>query len=226
LIYCPHIPSQRRRRPNSGASFPYELNNMLLHSGVAFHGHEFSSEQPARPRRKSLNRSAFSTPNARIATTYSTPIPILQRTGRSLSEYIPKTPHTVHFKEPDTMSESGRSVASSIETAAESTAEGTIGKKRRRRSYRTKQTFVLAIPAPTLISNQHLLHLRPRNLLQLQMVPLSGARVIPVIDVRVERRVLKFPKAFRAKGQLGMFGLYLENVTQPVTHFYLFIRLC
>jgi hypothetical protein len=181
---------------------------MLLHSAAALHGHEYSppSEQTQQARCP-LVRSAFSTPMMRLpsATSFEKAIPLLQRSVRSISEYTPRP--TVHFKdptEPDTMSDSGRSVDSSIENSGISFGSAAERKKKQRRSLRARQNFVFAIPAPTLTStHQHMIHIRPRNLLQLQMVPANGVRVVPVMDVRVGTRVAKYPKGFRAKGHLS-----------------------
>lgn len=201
---------------------------MLLHSGAGLHRHEFSTTTTKTiTRRRPLTRSSFSSPSPRN-TINEQPLPIIRRPGRSLSEHTPRVQHTVHFEEPEpepetiTMSDSGNSIttygaakiASPGTTDSESVAEESFNDtssitNQRRRSHQTKQTYVLARPAPTL--TQNVIHIRPRNLLQLQLV--TPTKIVPEMDVRSDSRVFprlanKFPNVLRAKRQLGTYHLY------------------
>ncbi|KAI9646924.1 hypothetical protein NHQ30_004924 [Ciborinia camelliae] len=189
---------------------------MLLHSAAGMHNHEYShSSLPARPRsdfmprRSPLNRSSFSSPSPEIYTTHETPIPaLLTESSRALSEYIPRKlehqqTHTVRFQEPetDTMSEDGRSVANSEGSRT------TNGGRRRRRSSKASTAFRLAHPAPTLTHKQRLLNIRPKLLMQLQLLSFDK-RPKPTLDVLpstvvASRFVKRFPRMFRGKGELG-----------------------
>ncbi|ESZ99363.1 hypothetical protein SBOR_0233 [Sclerotinia borealis F-4128] len=188
---------------------------MLLHSAAGMHNHEYShSTLPARPRsdfmprRSPLNRSSFLNPGTEVSTTYETPIPALTRRSRALPEYIPhklehQQVHTVRFQEPeaDTMSEDGRSVANSEGSRT------THGGRRRRRSSKASTAFRLAHPAPTLTHKQRLLNIRPKLLMQLQLMS-SDKRPRPTLDVLpstvvVSRLAKRFPRMFTGKGELG-----------------------
>jgi len=180
---------------------------MLLHSGAGFHKHEYSRENSTRntePRRLQLTRSAFPTPLPRRSTTTSreTPTPLIHVPGRSLStskihhvrfQDPPETPKATPIIEVDIASDSGRSVASRTATDEGANFIEQPAKTRRRQSYRTKQKYVLSIPAPT--RSQKLIHLHPRNVMQLRMV---SNRVIPEFDVQ------ELPRTFRSRGQLSM----------------------
>ncbi|KAA8572954.1 hypothetical protein MFRU_027g01030 [Monilinia fructicola] len=189
---------------------------MLLHSAAGMHNHEYShSTLPARPRsdfmpkRSPLNRSSFSNPGPEIPPTQEAPIPaLLPGRSRALSEYIPRKlehqqVHAVRFQEPeaDTMSEDGRSVANSEGSRT------TNGGRRRRRSSKASTAFRLAHPAPTLTHKQRLLNIRPKLLMQLQLLS-SDKRPKPTLDVLpstvvVSRLAKRFPRMFRGKGELG-----------------------
>lgn len=186
---------------------------MFLHSGVAFHGHEFSKRAPAESqlsnnalpiRRSPISRSAFSNPIPTKSTIYENSLPVHSQPIRPLSEQIQRsTEQTVRFQEPETMSEGedGRSVANSEGSYV------TVGGRRKRRTIRTSTTFHLAHPAPTLTQKQRLLHIRPKLLLQLQRLS-ADSRPMPAVDVLpstvvVPRLAKKFPRMFRGKGELG-----------------------
>ncbi|KAM0163283.1 hypothetical protein ACHAQE_003397 [Botrytis cinerea] len=189
---------------------------MLLHSAAGMHNHEYShSSLPARPRsdfmprRSPLNRSSFSNPGPELSTTNENPIPALStRPSRALSEYIPRKlehqqVHTVRFQEPETdrMSEDGRSIANSEGSRT------TNGGRRRKRSSKASTTYSLAHPAPTLTHKQRLLNIRPKLLMQLQLLSVDK-RPRPTLDVLpstvfVSRLAKRFPRAFRGKGVLG-----------------------
>ncbi|PQE33891.1 hypothetical protein CJF32_00002751 [Rutstroemia sp. NJR-2017a WRK4] len=182
---------------------------MFLHSAAGMHSHEYSPPSQRRseilPKRSPLARSSFSTPGPAIITPYDNPMPpLLNRRSRALSEYIPRTSeHTVRFKEPDTdtMSEDGRSVANSDGSWT------TRGGRRRRKSSRTSTAFHIAHPAPTLTQKQRLLQIRPKLLLQLQLLS-PDKRPRPALDVLpstvvIPRLVKRFPRMFRGKGELG-----------------------
>ncbi|CAG8957115.1 hypothetical protein HYFRA_00009316 [Hymenoscyphus fraxineus] len=181
----------------------------LLSSAASLHGHEFSPHVEHNPtqRRNTLARSAFSKPTIpRRNTTYETTTrrirPVL---SRPLSEYTPTASEpVVHFEEPEleAMSEDGRSMANS-----EGTTSTVDIRKHRRRSIRTSTAFSIAHPAPTLTQKQRLLQIRPRLLLQLQLLS-AAARPKPAIDVVPSTLVLpplieKCPRMFRGKGELG-----------------------
>ncbi|QSZ34705.1 hypothetical protein DSL72_007560 [Monilinia vaccinii-corymbosi] len=190
---------------------------MLLHSAAGMHNHEYShSTRPARPRsdfmprRSPLNRSSFSNPGPEISTTREAPIPTLStRRSRALSEHLPRKlehqqVHTVRFQEPeaDTMSEDARSVANS-----EGSRTTTGGRRRSRRSSKASTAFRLAHPAPTLTHKQRLLNIRPKVLMQLQLLSFDK-RPKPILDaipstVVVSRLAKRFPRMFRGKGELG-----------------------
>lgn len=189
---------------------------MLLHSAAGMHNHEYShSTLPPRtrsefmPRRSPSNRSSFSNPGPEIAIRKEILIPALTaRRSRPLSEYIPRKLehhqlHTVRFHEPeaDTMSEDGRSVANSEGSRT------TNGDRRRRRSSKPSTAFRLAHPAPTLTHKQKILDIRPKLLMQLQLLSFDK-RPRPTLDVLpstvvVPRLAKKFPRMFRGKGELG-----------------------
>lgn len=187
---------------------------MFLHSGAAFHGHEFSPQSHKRtladsrlrsnsvPRRAPLTRSAYSTPIPPKSTIYENPLPILSRSARPLSDQLCRSSEpVVRFQDPETMSEDGRSVANS------EGSDATIGGRRKRRAIRTSTAFHLAHPAPTLTQKQRLLHIRPKLLLQLQRLS-ADSRPMPAVDVLpstvvVPRLQKKFPRMFRGKGELG-----------------------
>ncbi|TGO90460.1 hypothetical protein BPOR_0063g00020 [Botrytis porri] len=189
---------------------------MLLHSAAGMHNHEYShSTLPARPRsdfmprRSPLNRSSFSNPGPELSTTNEDSIPALStRRSRALSEYTPRKSehqqvHTVRFQEPETerMSEDGRSIANSEGSRT------TIGGRRRRRSSKASTAYSLAHPAPTLTHKQRLLDIRPKLLMQLQLLSVDK-RPKPTLDVLpstvvVSRLAKRFPRMFRGKGELG-----------------------
>ncbi|KAH8599793.1 hypothetical protein B0O99DRAFT_681965 [Bisporella sp. PMI_857] len=201
----------------------------LLLSGIGMHRHEYTVEgrHNSGAMRSPLSRSAFSSPITQIYTPpgkYQEPT---LNTRRSLSEYTSRiNEHMVHFEElePDTMSEGGRSVSeSSGISAIGSAATKTIRKKRR--SSRTRTTFQLAQPAPTLSAKQRLLQIRPKLLLQLQLLS-PHSRPMPAIDVLpstqvVPRLVKKFPRMFRGKGELGANDVMVvksEEYDMPGVH--------
>jgi hypothetical protein len=186
---------------------------MFLHSGAAFHGHEFSQKRvPADPtlrsnnlpRRSPLPRSAFSSPILKKSTIYENSLPTIPQPPGSFSDEIQRhTQPVVRFRELDqeTMSDDGRSLANS------EGSEATAGGRRKRRLVRTSTAFSLAHPAPTLTQKQKLLLIRPKLLLQLQLLS-ADSRPKPAIDVLpstviVPRLAKKFPRILRGKGELG-----------------------
>lgn len=183
----------------------------LLSSAASLHGHEFSPPPADHTRNPTQRRHTltFSKPTIpRRNTTYeTTALKIRPPLARPLSEHIPRVSEpVVHFEEPEleAMSEDGdgRSVANS-----EGTSSTVDIRKRRRRSVRTSTAFSIAHPAPTLTQKQRLLQIRPRLLLQLQLLS-PAARPKPAIDVVpstlvVPRLIKKFPRMFRGKGELG-----------------------
>ncbi|KAF7875083.1 hypothetical protein EAF04_002255 [Stromatinia cepivora] len=188
---------------------------MLLHSAAGMHNHEYSHSTLPRPhsdfmpRRSPLNRSSFSNPGPEVSTSQEAPIPALfTQRSRALSEYIPRKlehqqVHAVRFQEPeaDTMSEDGRSVANSEGSRT------TNGGRRRRKSSKASTAYRLAHPAPTLTHKQRLLNIRPKLLMQLQLLSFDK-RPKPTLDVLpstvvVSRLAQRFPRMFRGKGELG-----------------------
>ncbi len=183
---------------------------MFLHSGAGMHRHEYSNpaidnRRNSVPRRIPLTRAAFSTPSAPQITASENPTPIIKRAARPVSDLIPRTSELiVRFQEPDpdTMSEDGRSVANS--EVSETTAGGG---RRRRRSARSSTAYSIAHPAPTLTQKQKLLQIRPKLLLQLQLLSVD-CRPKPALDVIpstvvVPRLAKKFPRMFKGKAELG-----------------------
>ncbi|CAD6439579.1 29a9aeb6-62d2-4296-b930-c0f0f89604b0 [Sclerotinia trifoliorum] len=188
---------------------------MLLHSAAGMHNHEYSHSTLPRPqsdfmpRRSPLNRSSFSNPGPEVPTSQA-PIPVLStQRSRALSEYIPRNKlehhqvHAVRFQEPeaDAMSEDGRSVANSEGSRT------TNGGRRGRRSSKASTAYRLAHPAPTLTHKQRLLNIRPKLLMQLQLLSFDK-RPKPTLDVLpstvvVSRLAKRFPRMFRGKGELG-----------------------
>ncbi|KAJ8064476.1 hypothetical protein OCU04_006810 [Sclerotinia nivalis] len=188
---------------------------MLLHSAAGMHSHEYSHSTLPRPhsdfipRRSPLNRSSFSNPGPEVSTSQA-PIPaLLTQRSRALSEYIPRNKlehqqvHAVRFQEPeaDAMSEDGRSVANSEGSRT------TNGGRRGRRSSKASTAYRLAHPAPTLTHKQRLLNIRPKLLMQLQLLSFDK-RPKPTLDVLpstvvVSRLAKRFPRMFRGKGELG-----------------------
>jgi hypothetical protein len=179
------------------------------------HRHEFSAPiEPQYLQRKSgLTRSALSNTLTRRASTYDRPSPTLNRPtlSRPHSEYtsLPRiTDLVVHFHESETerMSEDGNSIANS-----EDSETTTVGGRRRRREPRTSTAFHFAHPAPTLTQKQRLLQIRPKLLLQLQMLS-AETRPKPVLDVLpsavfVPRLVKTCPRMFRGKDKLGLYDV-------------------
>jgi hypothetical protein len=99
------------------------------------------------------------------------------------------------------MNDDGCSCASG---SSETTTGGT---KRRRRTPRSRTSYQIAHPAPTLTRQQKLLHIRPKLLLQLQRLS-QDRRPVPSIDVLpstvvVPRLMKKFPRMFKGKSELG-----------------------
>lgn len=188
---------------------------MFIHSGAAFHGHEYSHTSPKRSpsdpsshnnhtsRRIPYPRSSFSNPIIRNTTIYENPLPLLS--PRPSSEKTPRSfEPAVRFKEPETMSEDGRSIAYS--DGSEVTASSSR-RKRQTPTSRTSTAFHLALPPPTLTQKQRLLEIRPKLLLQLQRLS-ADSRPMPQIDVLpstlvVPRLAKRFPRMFRGKGALG-----------------------
>ena len=100
------------------------------------------------------------------------------------------------------MSEDGVSYTSE---ASETTTGDT--KKKRRRAARSRTSYQVAHPAPTLTRQQRLLQIRPKLILQLQRLS-PDKRPIPSVDVLtsavvVPRLIKKFPRMFKGKGELG-----------------------
>ena len=79
--------------------------------------------------------------------------------------------------------------------------------KHRRRSTVPKIHYTFAYPPQTQLSKQRLIQIRPKQLLQLQVVPV-GSRPMPCMDVLPSTQFLprvfkKYPRMFRGKAKLG-----------------------
>ena len=176
---------------------------MFLHSGASLHGHEYSPTNSSTAQRVPLVRSSFSAPVPRLATYDNTNPKTVQPARRTSVGYRPESENVSYGElEGDAMSEDGMSYTSE---ASETTTGGT--KKKRRRAARSRTSYQLAHPAPTLTRQQRLLQIRPKLLLQLQQLS-PDKRPIPRVDVLsstvvVPRLMKKFPRMFKGKGELG-----------------------
>ncbi|KAI9675520.1 MAG: hypothetical protein M1829_003324 [Trizodia sp. TS-e1964] len=173
---------------------------MLLSLGMtadvaAAHKHEFSA--PRLPRRRSAQPSRY--PISGMTTPSSPVLP------RPVSVRIPST-HTALPAAPRVLEEESEALSrsNSRSNSRGSAAGATVrGKKARARS---KTSFQLAHPPPSMAPKQRL-HIRPKLLLQLQLLSISS-RPTPALDVLpsaifAPRLARRFPRVFKGKDSLG-----------------------
>ncbi|KAL7936366.1 hypothetical protein V8C35DRAFT_232485 [Trichoderma chlorosporum] len=185
------------------------MDAMLVHSGAALHGHEFSTqetEQPPQPSRFSFLsalRPFFDTEptspaeptspdtdpidffpprSASVADTVPNPRSSLASRRRTTSDIATvrfREPHSDIVRQSDVPSEDEDSVSGS--ELSERT-DSSIRLKRKKRGPRKSSRYALAFPAPGLRTKQRaFFQIRPRVLLQLQQ--LGEKRAIPAFDV-------------------------------------------
>ncbi|TFB02739.1 hypothetical protein CCMA1212_005388 [Trichoderma ghanense] len=201
---------------------------MLVHSGAALHGHEFSNEQTDKFWMNPLSflPNIFNTDLIRQlhatlpASDDDAPPPSrsasVKESGRGPRASFTTRRHTtsdlanaVKFQEPlsDARSDDVASISGSERT------DGSVRLVRRKRKARSSVRYALAFPAPGLRTKQRsFFQVRPRVLLQLR--ELAGSkRAIPAFDVipssvvagtLIIPALLKaFPRMFHAKPHLG-----------------------
>lgn len=190
---------------------------MFLNYGAGLHGHEFSSSLSSRNDNFTLRKTPFkgssflsSNPLDRRNTINGRSAKDDTQQSRPLSERIPRDVETtVHFQEPthdfdsDMTSEGEGSLVNSDGVKSQTKKHP----KRRKRDPQKSSIFHLAHPAPTLSHTQKLLKIRPKILLQLQLLS-EKTRPKPFIDVLpsyvlIPRLARKFPRLLRGKAELG-----------------------
>lgn len=181
---------------------------MFLNYGAGLHGHEFSGPSLNYKDNKTL-RTSPSTKSSLTSSNSVTHKNALNQHHESggLKSSRPLSGHSVRFQEPthdsdsDMASEGGGSLVNS--DCDKSRRDQTLIRRKDPR----KSIFHLAHPAPTLTQTQKLLKIRPKILLQLQLLS-SQSRPKPSIDVLpssvlAPRIARKFPRLLRGKGELG-----------------------
>lgn len=225
---------------------------MFVHAGASLHGHEFSTTQSSAqqpPRRMPFLRSALRSlsdndtriPHPASSSSATLPRPVsfhepatAQRRvtrPRPISEYIPKRELSVRFREPETDDEFGHSDVPASEDEGSQVSELSDGvtHRRRKRAPRKSTQFLLAHPAPQLMTKQRrLVQIRPRLLLQLQQI--GEKRLVPSFDVVpshllagsliIPKLARRCPRLFRAKAEMGPNDLLIvrsEDYGTPTT---------
>jgi hypothetical protein len=176
---------------------------MFLHTGASLHGHEYSPPNRHMAQRDPLVRASFSAPLPTLGY-YARPRP------HSIGAMEALVQRPAPIRENDSYTTAGGDAASEdglsyLSDASEVTSGGT--KAQRRKRSRSRTSYQLAQPAPTLTRQQRLLHIRPKLLLQLQQLS-QNKRPTPTIDVLpstvvVPRLMKRFPRMFKGKGELG-----------------------
>ncbi|POS87192.1 hypothetical protein EPUL_001978 [Erysiphe pulchra] len=190
---------------------------MFLNYGAGLHGHEFSGPLNSRNdnftlRKTPIIRSPFvsSNPLGRRNTISGRLAKDDIQPSSLLSERIPRDVETtVHFQEPmhdfdSDMTSDGEASLVNFEGVKSQTKKNP---RRRKRNPQKSSIFHLAHPAPTLSHTQKLLKIRPKVLLQLQLLS-EKTRPKPFIDVLpsyvlIPRLARKFPRLLRGKAELG-----------------------
>ncbi|RKF63687.1 hypothetical protein OnM2_024111 [Erysiphe neolycopersici] len=190
---------------------------MFLNYGAGLHGHEFSGLSNNRNDNFSLRKTPFirsslvsSNSMSRRNTVNGSSVKDDIQPSRPLSERKPRDVETtVHFQEPthdfdsDMTSEGEGSVFISEGVRSQTKKN----QRRRKQDPQKSLVFHLAHPAPTLSHTQKLLKIRPKVLLQLQLLS-EKTRPKPFIDVLpssvlIPRLARKFPRLLRGKAELG-----------------------
>lgn len=189
---------------------------MLLNYSAGFHGHEFSES-------KSQNHNFNLKNNSLVRTTLLSNFPSTHRkevcedrevnwkTDSPLTQQSPRVVETtVRFQEPTHNRKyelTDEKQLSTLDSENDNPLHNQISIRQKQVQLKSL-AFHLAHPAPTLTQTQKFLQIRPKTILQLQLLS-AKARPKPFIDVLpssvfVPRLARNFPRLFKGKGELGV----------------------